>query len=208
MVIIRHLGLMPYKTTYLAMTEFTASRTEQSLDEIWLLQHHAVYTLGLAAKTSHILDIGAIPLEPSDRGGQVTYHAPGQLIVYVLIDLKRRAWGVKKLVQQLEQAVIDYLADLDISAHRVVTAPGVYVQHKKIASLGLRIKRGCSYHGLSLNVDLDLNPFQNINPCGYPGLEITRLIDLGINNDVDTTGRQLLKPLLAALDYDKMEINL
>jgi len=182
------------------MQRFTDARGADTPDELWVLQHPPVYTLGQAAKPEHLLNTGNIPIYPIDRGGQVTYHGPGQLIVYILMDIKRRNWGVKKLVHALEQAVIDYLGSQDLSAMRREKAPGVYVDDRKIASLGLRIRRGCSYHGLSLNVDMDLTPFQGINPCGYAGLEVTQLRDLGMIEDFDQVSAQFLSYLLESLD--------
>jgi lipoyl(octanoyl) transferase len=199
-ILIRHLGIVPYKPTYQAMQHFTDTRNADTLDELWVLQHPPVYTLGQAAKREHLLNTGDIPVYAIDRGGQVTYHGYGQLIVYVLIDIKRRNWGVKKLVQALEQGVIDYLASQNIIGKRREKAPGVYVDERKIASLGLRIRRGCSYHGLSLNVDMDLTPFQGINPCGYAGLEVTQLRDLGISEDFEQVSGQFSSYLLGSLN--------
>lgn len=161
------------------MQEFTATRNANAADELWLVEHPPVYTQGMNGKPEHLLDLGDIPLVQTDRGGQVTYHGPGQVVVYVLIDLRRRGWGVRQLVGLLEQAVIDLLTGYGITAHTRRDAPGVYVQGKKIAALGLRVRHGCSYHGLSLNVAMDLAPFQRINPCGYAGLEVTQLCDEG-----------------------------
>ncbi len=200
---IRHLNLVPYEPTYQAMQHFTNTRSADTLDELWILQHPPVYTLGQAGKPEHLLNTGNIPVYSIDRGGQVTYHAPGQIIVYVLMDLKRRDWGVKKFVHALEQSVIDYLASQNINGKRREKAPGVYVDERKIASLGLKIRRGCSYHGLSLNVDMDLTPFYGINPCGYTGLEVTQLRDLGIIEDIEEVTAQFLTHLLDALHYEK-----
>jgi lipoyl(octanoyl) transferase len=190
-LIVKHLGLVDYEPTWRAMQEFTAQRGPETPDEIWLLQHPPVFTLGLAGKREHILQITDIPIIPIDRGGQVTYHGPGQVVAYVLLDLKRRGYGVRELVQRLEQSVIDLLSDYGVTAQRRAKAPGVYVEDKKIAALGLRIKQGCSYHGLALNVDMDLAPFQSINPCGYEGLEVTQLRDLGLVESTETEARQL-----------------
>ncbi len=200
-VFIRHLGLVPYEPTYQAMQQFTDTRKADTPDELWVLQHLPVYTLGQAGKREHLLNTGQIPVHLIDRGGQVTYHGPGQLVVYVLINIKRRNWGVKKLVQALEQAVIDFLASQQIIANRRDNAPGVYVQERKIASLGLRIRRGCSYHGLSFNISMDLTPFQGINPCGYTGLEVTQLRDLGIRNNFEDITNQFLSYLLYNLEF-------
>lgn len=204
-VIVKQLGLVPYFSTYEAMRDFTLQRDEQAIDELWVLQHPPVYTMGLAAKPAHLLNTGTIAVEHIDRGGQVTYHGPGQLIVYVLMNIKRRHWTVRHLVQQLEQAVIDYLHSEQITAQRRENAPGVYVGHKKIASLGLRIKRGCSYHGLSINVDMDLSPFQGINTCGYEGLEVTQLKDLAVNKNFQQISDDFLNFLLNKLNYNALK---
>lgn len=188
---IKHLGLVDYEPTWRAMQDFTAQRGPDTPDELWLLQHPPVFTLGLAGKREHILQVSDIPIIPIDRGGQVTYHGPGQVVAYVLLDLKRRGYGVRELVQRLEQAVIDLLAGYGIPASRRAKAPGVYVEARKIAALGLRIKHGMSYHGLALNVDMDLAPFLSINPCGYEGLEVTQLRALGVAASPETVARQL-----------------
>lgn len=159
------------------MHQLTENRNENSPDEIWLLEHPPVFTLGLNGKNEHVLDAGNIPVVKCDRGGQVTYHGPGQLIVYLLLDLKRRNLGIKKLVSIMEQAVIDLLSDHGIKGERRDKAPGVYIYNAKIAALGLRVRHGCSYHGLSLNIDMDLEPFTRINPCGFPGLAATQIHD-------------------------------
>lgn len=163
------------------MQEFTAGRTPDTADEIWITEHPAVYTLGLNGKPEHLLTATDIPLVSSDRGGQITYHGPGQLVIYLLADIKRLNMGPRQLVSILEQAIIDSLSLYGISATNNSSAPGVYVGQKKIASLGLRIKHGCCYHGLSINNNMNITPFQNINPCGYAGLEITQLADFGVN---------------------------
>jgi lipoyl(octanoyl) transferase len=182
------------------MQAFTDTRTAASPDELWLLQHPPVFTLGRNGKTEHLLQhTGDIPVIHVDRGGQVTYHGPGQLVAYPLLDLKRRRLGIQSLVRILEQSVINLLADYSIRAGRRDKAPGVYVDGRKLAALGLRVRRGCCYHGLSLNVDMDLSPFSMINPCGFAGLEVTRLTDLGIDVPLDVvTGqyRQHLERLL------------
>ena len=173
--IIRRPGLVEYEPTWQAMRDFTATRAADTADEIWLLQHPPVFTLGMAGKREHLLaDIG-IPVVAIDRGGQITYHGPGQIVIYLLLDLKRRGFGIKELVRRMEQAIIDLLAAIGISAERLAGAPGVYVAGAKIAALGLRVRNGCTYHGLSLNVDMDLTPFQAINPCGYPGMAVTQV---------------------------------
>ncbi len=172
------LGQRDYLDCWEAMKEYTASRGPADPDQIWLVEHPPVFTLGLAGRREHLLAPGEIPVVQSDRGGQVTYHGPGQVVAYVLVDLRRRGRGVRWLVRTLEQAVIELLEAHDIAGERREGAPGIYVDGAKIASLGLRVRRGCSYHGLALNVDLDLGPFSRIDPCGYPGLPVTRLADL------------------------------
>jgi lipoyl(octanoyl) transferase len=181
------------------MQAFTAGRDAATPDEIWLLEHPPIFTLGQAGKHEHLLaDIG-IPVVPIDRGGQVTYHGPGQVVAYLLIDLRRRGYGVRELVRRMEQAIIDLLGEYAIAAERREGAPGVYVAGAKIAALGLRVKGGCSYHGLSLNVDLDLAPFAAINPCGYPGLAVTRMRDLGVTATSEAIAETLARHLLQAL---------
>jgi lipoyl(octanoyl) transferase len=203
-ILLRRLGHVDYEPTWRAMQAFTAERTPDTPDELWLLEHPPVFTLGQAGKREHVLtDIG-IPIVAIDRGGQVTYHGPGQVVVYVLLDLRRRGFGVKELVNRLEQAVIDLLADLGVAASRRDGAPGVYVDGAKIAALGLRIRNGCSYHGLALNVDMDLAPFSAINPCGYEGLAVTRTRDLGITQTAAEMGELLLSHLIEAVTSDKV----
>lgn len=202
---VRRLGLCDYEPTWRRMQSFTAARDETTPDELWLLEHPPVYTQGQAGKPEHILDAGDIPIVAIDRGGQVTYHGPGQLVVYTLLDLSRRRLGVRQLVTGLEQSVVDLLADLGISAAADPKAPGVYVDGRKIASLGIRVRRGRCYHGLSLNVAMDLQPFLGINPCGYPALEVTQLRDLGIAIDVAEAADALLPHLCQQLGYDSSE---
>jgi len=173
-IVLRQLGLQPYEPVSLAMHYFTEHRTSDSLDEIWLVQHHRVFTQGQAGKAEHVLMPGDIPVIQSDRGGQVTYHGPGQQVMYVMVDLKRKKLGVRQLVTAIEQTVVDTLRHFAIEAYPRADAPGVYVDGKKICSLGLRIRKGCSLHGLALNIDMDLEPFHRINPCGYAGLEMTQ----------------------------------
>jgi lipoyl(octanoyl) transferase len=198
-LICRCLGRVDYAPTLAAMQAFTASRGPDTPDELWLLEHPPVFTLGQAGKREHVLaDIG-IPVVPIDRGGQVTYHGPGQVVVYLLLDLKRRGYGVRELVRRMEQAVIDLLAVHGIDGQRQDGAPGVYVDGAKIAALGLRVKGGCTYHGLALNVDLDLAPYRAINPCGYAGMAVTRLHDLGAGLSLEAAGEQMLQHLQAAL---------
>jgi lipoyl(octanoyl) transferase len=188
------------------MRDYTETRTAATPDEVWLLEHPPVYTLGRAALPEHVLDAGTIPVVRTDRGGQVTYHGPGQLVVYPLLDLRRRNLGIKHLVQLLEECVIELLAGYAIRARRRPGAPGVYVDGAKIAALGLRVRRGCSYHGLSLNVDMDLAPFGRINPCGFPGLSVTQLAALSDLRaaDLPRIGADLLAVLTRLLNYDKM----
>ena len=198
----KRLGRVDYEPTWRAMQAFTAARTAETADEIWLVEHLPVFTLGQAGKREHLLrDIG-IPVVAIDRGGQVTYHGPGQVVAYLLIDLKRRGIGVKELVRRMEQAVIDLLAEFDIRAERLAGAPGVYVQGAKIAALGLRIKGGCSYHGLALNVAMDLAPFAAINPCGYEGMAVTQMRDLGVELSWAEVGERLLGQLLGQMAGD------
>lgn len=193
---VQRLGLVDYLTTWSEMKSVTASRHPGDPDQLWLLQHPPVYTLGLAAREAHLPRSGtSIPVIKTDRGGQITYHGPGQIVVYTLVDLRRLGIGVRELVRRLEQAVIDVLAGYDIAASGRVQAPGVYVGDAKVAALGLRIRNGCSYHGLSLNVDMDLAPFTDIDPCGYPGLSVTQLRDLGVRDDFNTIGDRLLAAL-------------
>ena len=175
MTIIRTLGLQPYSLIWEKMKQFTSTRDDQTPDELWLLEHPDVYTQGQAGKAEHILNPGAIPIIQTDRGGQVTFHGPGQLIAYVLIDIRKRNLGIRTLVCQLEHLLITLLATFNLTANTRCGAPGVYVDEKKIASLGLRVKNGCTYHGIALNVAMDLAPFSGINPCGYETLQMTQL---------------------------------
>jgi lipoyl(octanoyl) transferase len=175
--LIRHLGLAPYEPTWRAMQKFTDERDSSTTDEIWFVEHPPVFTLGMNAGREHVLSPGAIPVVQIDRGGQVTYHGPVQLVVYPLVDLRRRHLGVRELVMALENAVIAYIAELGVAAQGSRAAPGVYVGAAKLASVGLRIRRGASYHGLALNVAVDLAPFERINVCGHRGLAVTRLVD-------------------------------
>ena len=188
---LRRLGLADYRPTFEAMRQFTERRRADTPDELWLVQHPPVYTVGIAARPEHFPRAGDIPLERIDRGGQITYHGPGQAVVYVLLDLSRRRLSVRALVHLLEQAVIDCLAPYNVFAARRSGAPGVYVGGAKVAALGLRVRRGCCYHGVALNVDMDLAPFLAIDPCGYPGLEVTQTSALGIAVPADAMGAQL-----------------
>jgi len=193
-------GELPYNQVLDQMKQFTEQRGAATCDELWLLQHPPVYTQGMSCSSS-TLTPSRIPVVKTDRGGQITYHGPGQLLAYVLADLKRRHAGIKWLVHNLEQLVIDLLADYGISADRRYGAPGVYVKDKKIAALGLRVRRGCSYHGLSLNVNMDLSPFDNIDPCGFKGLQATQLIDLGVGLSVEEVEQELLNLFVRTFSY-------
>ncbi|GAB4061529.1 lipoyl(octanoyl) transferase LipB [Uliginosibacterium sediminicola] len=197
---IRELGLVEYAPSFEAMKAFTATRDAKTPDQLWLLQHPPVYTLGLAGKVEHLLQASEVPVVKIDRGGQITYHGPGQAVVYLLLDLHRRQLMVRQLVNLMEQALIDVLADWGIAAERREGAPGVYVGEAKIAALGLKITRGCSYHGLSLNVEMDLAPFTRINPCGYEGLRTTQLSELGVHTSVAEAHRRLAERLAALLE--------
>ncbi|WP_354016988.1 lipoyl(octanoyl) transferase LipB [Enterobacter hormaechei] len=190
-ILVRHLGLQPYEPVSQAMHEFTDMRDDTTPDEIWLVEHLPVFTQGQAGKAEHLLMTGDIPVIQSDRGGQVTYHGPGQQVMYVLLNLKRRKLGVRELVTLLEQTVVNTLAEYGIDAHPRADAPGVYVGEMKICSLGLRIRKGCSFHGLALNINMDLTPFQLINPCGYAGMEMTQM-----RQWVDTATPENIRPVL------------
>ena len=201
-VVIKRLGLVEYEPTWREMQTFTDRRDEQTADEIWLLQHPPVYTLGLNGSPEHLLAPADIPVINIDRGGQVTYHGPGQLVVYPLINLRRQSLGVRELVSALEQSVIDLVTDYGIEAKSRADAPGVYVDGRKLASLGLRIRRGCSYHGLAFNIDMDLEPFSRINPCGFENLEVTQLKDLDGPTDLDQVAAELEHYLVKNLKYE------
>ncbi|MDZ7787585.1 MAG: lipoyl(octanoyl) transferase LipB [Halofilum sp. (in: g-proteobacteria)] len=194
-------GRVDYEPTWRAMQAFTDARGPATPDEFWLLEHPPVFTLGRVARAEHVLDAGDIPLVQVDRGGQVTYHGPGQIVLYTLVDLRARGIGVRSLVAALEQAVIDVLGAEGVAAARRDGAPGVYVDGRKIAALGLRVRRGCSYHGLALNVDCDLGPFARIDPCGYRGLEVTSTVTEGVPAGGDELGERLITRLVAALGY-------
>ena len=199
MLTIRNLGLQDYDTTWQAMQRFTQERNTFVNDELWIVEHPPVYTLGLNGKREHLLTIGNIPVINSDRGGQVTYHGPGQVIIYVLLDIKRLNLGVRQLVTLLEQAMIGVLFQHDIVAVAKLDAPGVYVNDKKIGSIGLRIKKNCSYHGLSLNNDMDLRPFDDINTCGYSDLKVTQLSDLGVTISTQQLTSSVIQAITKAL---------
>ncbi len=196
--------LQPYEPAWQAMQTLTAERGEQTTDEIWLLQHEPVFTQGQAGKAEHLLNTGDIPVVQVDRGGQVTYHGPGQLIVYLMLDLRRRKLGVRDLVDIIEQSIVDLLAEYGIQAYPKPDAPGVYVNEQKICSLGLRIRRGCSFHGLALNLDMDLEPFLRINPCGYAGLQMTQLRTQSPQADLAAVPDNLVKHLVKKLGYTSL----
>jgi lipoyl(octanoyl) transferase len=198
---LRRLGRREYEPVWHAMQAYTETRGPHSLDELWLVEHPPVFTQGLNGRPEHILESGNIPIAQIDRGGQVTYHGPGQVVAYVLLDLKRRRLGVRALVDALEEASIALLATYGIAADARREAPGVYVAGRKIASLGLRVRRGCSYHGLALNVAMDLAPFRQINPCGHPGLEVTQVCELGGPADPSLVGAALASALAHRLGY-------
>ena len=197
-ILVRDLGVCDYQQVWQQMIEFTDKRTNETRDEIWFVQHPAVYTQGTTCDSSTLIP-SDIPVVKTDRGGQITYHGEGQLVVYVLLELKRYKLTVSKLVRLLEQAVIDLLSVENIKAHRRDKAPGVYVDDAKIAALGLRIRKGYSYHGLSLNVDMDLTPFSNIDPCGYKGMEVTSMAKLGLGMDIKQVEKLLLEKVLGLL---------
>ncbi len=192
---IRDRGLVEYVPAWREMQAFNRARNPQTPDEIWLVEHPPVFTLGLAGRREHVLDPGDIPVVKTDRGGQVTYHGPGQAVAYVLLDLRRRGFGARELVRRLEEAAITLLSGYGIDGHRRAGMPGVYVRDAKIAAIGLRIARGCSYHGIALNVDVDLAPFARIDPCGYPGLAATRLADQGVRDKLSAVQQRLAASL-------------
>ena len=192
---VRRLGLCDYEPVWRRMQEFNASRDARTADEVWLVEHHPVYTVGLAGRPEHLPVATDIPVIKVDRGGQVTYHGPGQLVAYLLLDLDRRGLGVRRLVRRIETAVVDLLAACGVAAEGRPQMPGVYVDGAKIAALGLRVRRGCCYHGVSLNVDMDLAPFAAIDPCGYPGLAVTQTKDRGIEAGIDELGDRLVHHL-------------
>jgi lipoyl(octanoyl) transferase len=194
-MIIKDLGLVDYGSTCLAMQKFTVNRGAETADELWLLEHHPLFSQGTNGQAEHVLDLGQIPLVQSDRGGQVTYHGPGQLIAYTLFDLRRLGIGVREMVNRLENSVIAMLAEQGIEGYSDADAPGVYIAGKKLASLGLRVKRGACYHGISINVDMDLSPFLSINPCGYQGMKMTDLKSLGCGLSMAQVKQQFVAAL-------------
>lgn len=199
-ITVRDLGLQDYQSVWQAMQDFTLQRNSDTPDELWIVEHSAVYTLGLNGKREHLLNTGDIPVIESDRGGQVTYHAQGQVIIYTLLDIERLNLNIRQLVSLLEQTMIDTLAFYGILAIAKADAPGVYVQGKKIGSIGIRIKQHCSYHGLSFNNDMDLTPFNFINPCGYKDLKVTQLRDLGVSIDTNTLASLMSQAIITALN--------
>lgn len=204
-IILRQLGLQPYLPVSRAMHNFTDRRDANTPDELWLVQHSRVFTQGQAGKAEHVLAAGDIPVIQSDRGGQVTYHGPGQQVMYVMVDLKRKKLGVRELVTAIEQTVINTLAHFNIDAIARPDAPGVYVNGSKICSLGLRIRKGCSFHGLALNIDMDLEPFTRINPCGYAGLQMTQIKDLAPSTDFAQVHPVLVQEFIQLLGYQQPE---
>ncbi len=200
--ILYQLGKVDYSTAFSHQKRFIESRQPDTADEVWCLEHPPVYTLGLSGKSEHILNNSGIPVIHSDRGGQVTYHGPGQLVIYPLLDLKRRKITVKNYVYQLEQAIIDTLDKFNLVTHRLSGAPGIYVDNRKVAALGIRIRKGYCYHGISINIDMDLSPFDGINPCGYQDLKVTQLKDLGINVKITDVVPELANSLVNTLGYE------
>jgi len=204
-LVVRSLGEQPYLETWEAMKNFTADRDGNTVDELWCLEHPRVFTQGQAGKAEHVLLPGDIPVIKVDRGGQVTYHGPGQLVIYLMIDLPRRKIGVRGLVDQIEQGIVRTLADLGVEAAPRPDAPGVYVGDAKIASLGLRVRRGCSFHGLALNVDMDMEPFSRINPCGYAGMPMCQVRDFVPGATVADLEQRLVDHLVAGLGYQQVQ---
>lgn len=204
-IIIRKLGRRDYEPTWQAMRDFTDTRGEETVSEIWVVEHPPVFTQGQAGKAEHLLNPGDIPVVQTDRGGQITYHGPGQLVIYLLIGLREAGIGIRRLVTVMEESIIGLLDSHGVSAEARADAPGVYVDKRKIASLGLRVRRGCTYHGLALNVSNDLSPFQRINPCGYAGLEVTSTQLLGIDDGMEQIGADLVGRLCDALGYRPAE---
>lgn len=207
-LLVRQLGRRDYESVWHAMQDYTDNRNSDSKDEIWLVEHNPVFTQGQAGKEEHLLFPGDIPVVKVDRGGQVTYHGPGQLVAYFLIDIKRLKIGVRNLVTFIEQSLVELLKQHDIAAYPKADAPGVYVDEKKIASLGLRIRKGCSFHGLALNVDMDLSPFQRINPCGYAGLEMVQMNQFGGPFEHNQIEQELMLIVAKHLGFSKLESQL
>ena len=205
-LIVKKLGRQDYEPVWKAMHKFTDERTEEDVDQVWLVEHNPVFTQGQAGKAEHVLNAGDIPVVQSDRGGQVTYHGPGQLVAYFLINIRRKKFGVRDLVTHIENLVINTMKAYNIDSAARPDAPGVYVDGKKICSLGLRIRRGCSFHGLALNVDMDLSPFLRINPCGYQGMEMAQVSQLGGPSELENVEQQLIQELVELLGYDQVDI--
>ncbi|MCS0336268.1 lipoyl(octanoyl) transferase LipB [Vibrio diabolicus] len=206
-LVVKRLGRQDYEPVWKAMHEFTDQRTEETPDEVWLVEHNPVFTQGQAGKAEHLINTGDIPVVQSDRGGQVTYHGPGQLVAYFLINLRRKKLGVRDLVTTIENLVINTLKAYNIDSAARHDAPGVYVDGKKICSLGLRIRKGCSFHGLALNVNMDLTPFLRINPCGYEGMEMVQVSQFGGPDNVEAVEKQLIEELVTLLDYEQVEFS-
>ncbi|HDY7716279.1 TPA: lipoyl(octanoyl) transferase LipB [Vibrio vulnificus] len=206
-LVVKRLGRRDYLPVWQAMHEFTDTRNEETPDEVWLVEHNPVFTQGQAGKAEHLLNTGDIPVVQSDRGGQVTYHGPGQLVAYFLINLRRKKLGVRDLVTTIENLVINTLKAYNIDSAARPDAPGVYVEGRKICSLGLRIRKGCSFHGLALNVNMDLSPFLRINPCGYQGMEMVQVSELGGPMDIALVEQQLVKELVNLLGYEQVEFS-
>ncbi|MET2899535.1 lipoyl(octanoyl) transferase LipB [Vibrio rotiferianus] len=206
-LVVKRLGRQDYEPVWKAMHEFTDQRTDDTPDEVWLVEHNPVFTQGQAGKAEHLINTGDIPVVQSDRGGQVTYHGPGQLVAYFLINLRRKKLGVRDLVTHIENLVINTLKAYNIDSAARPDAPGVYVDGKKICSLGLRIRKGCSFHGLALNVNMDLGPFLRINPCGYEGMEMVQVSQVGGPEDMEAVEKQLIQELVTLLDYEQVDFS-
>jgi len=204
-LLVRHLGRQAYEPVWHAMQQFTDQRDSETADEIWLVEHEPVFTQGQAGKAEHILAAGDIPVVQVDRGGQVTYHGPGQLVVYFLLDLRRKKMGVRELVTAIENAVVDLLSGFGIQSAPRADAPGVYVADKKICSSGLRIRKGCSFHGLALNVNMDTSPFSRINPCGYAGMQVTQVAELGGPDDLQQVAEKIIGAIMRSLNYNQWQ---
>ncbi|CAM2946772.1 Octanoyltransferase (Octanoyl-[acyl-carrier-protein]-protein N-octanoyltransferase) (Lipoyl/octanoyl transferase) (Lipoate-protein ligase B) [Vibrio fluvialis] len=206
-LVVRRLGRQDYHPVWQAMHDFTDQRDDSTRDEVWLVEHNPVFTQGQAGKAEHLLNTGDIPVVQSDRGGQVTYHGPGQIVAYFLINLRRKKLGVRELVTDIENLVINTLKAYNIDSAARPDAPGVYVDGKKICSLGLRIRKGCSFHGLALNVNMDLSPFLRINPCGYQGMEMVQVSNLGGPTRIEDVEQQLIKELVSLFGYEEVEFS-
>jgi len=203
-LVVRTLGEVPYLPTWQAMQDFTANRDAETVDEIWVLEHEPVFTQGQAGKQEHLIDTGDIPVVQVDRGGQVTYHGPGQVVVYLLLNLRRKKYGVRELVARMEQSIVELLSEHGVEAYAKPDAPGVYVNEAKICSLGLRVRKGCSFHGLAFNLNMDLEPFNRINPCGYAGMAVTRLSQLVEELDSTAVKNSLTEILVKRLGYTEL----